>query len=69
MDLVRGPEAIKITAAFFRQAFPNLHVTAEELNTADETVLVRWTARTRPTDDADGDTFISNQQLLTGITA
>ena len=30
-DLVFGPEAIKISAAFYRLAFPDLHVTVEAL--------------------------------------
>ena len=30
-DLVLGPEAIKVSAALYRVAFPGLHVTVEEL--------------------------------------
>ena len=67
-DLVRGPEAIKVSAALFRLAFPDLHVTVEELNTDDETVVVRWTAQTRGTEDPDGDSLAANQELVKGIT-
>src|SRR5688500_6322882 len=30
-DLVRGPEAIKISVAFYRIAFPDFYITVEEL--------------------------------------
>jgi predicted ester cyclase len=68
-DLVRGPEAVKICAALFRLAFPDLHVTVEQLNTDDETVVVRWTARTRPTEGLEGDSVSASHQLLSGITS
>ena len=30
-DLVRGPEAIKVSAALYRAAFPGLHVAVDDL--------------------------------------
>ena len=50
-DLVLGPEAIKISAALYRLAFPGLHVSVEEISTVEDTVVLRWTARScrRPT--------------------
>jgi hypothetical protein len=68
VDIVRGPEAVKFNAALFRLAFPDLHVTVDELSTDDETVVVRWTARSRPTEDPESDPVTANQQLLTGTT-
>ena len=47
-DLVLGPEAIKISAALYRVAFPGLHVSVEEISTVEDTVVLRWTARTAP---------------------
>lgn len=44
-DLVAGPEAIKMSAALYRAAFPGLTVTIEELTADDHTVALRWTAR------------------------
>jgi hypothetical protein len=44
-DLVRGPEAIKISVAFYRTAFPNFHITMDELTAKRDAVLLRWTAR------------------------
>lgn len=44
-DLVLGPEAVKVSAALYRVAFSGLQVTVEELNAVDDTVVLRWTAR------------------------
>jgi predicted ester cyclase len=44
-DLVRGPEAIKVSAALYRAAFPGLHVAVDEVEADGETVVLRWTAR------------------------
>src|SRR5919109_2020826 len=47
-DLVRGPEAIKISVALYRTAFPDLQITVEELIAEGETVVLYWTARRTP---------------------
>ena len=44
-DLIRGPEAIKIGVAFYRTAFPDLHITIDQLTAHRDAVLLRWTAR------------------------
>ena len=44
-DLVRGPEAIKVSVAFYRAAFPNLRITVHNLIAQGETVGLHWTAR------------------------
>ena len=44
-DFVRGPEAIKISVALYRTAFPNLHITVDALTAKRDAVLLRWTAR------------------------
>lgn len=43
-DLVRGPEAIKISVAFYRTAFPNLQIAIDGLTAKRDAVLLRWTA-------------------------
>jgi hypothetical protein len=43
-DLVRGPEAIKISVAIYRTAFPNFHITIDALTAKRDAVLLRWTA-------------------------
>jgi hypothetical protein len=44
-DVVRGPEAIKLSVALYRTAFPGLHVTVEDLVADDHNVALRWTTR------------------------
>jgi hypothetical protein len=69
-DLVRGPEAIKISAALFRLAFPGLHVTADvQASDADDaTIVVRWVARTEPLDRPEGHAVDGDRPPFTGIT-
>jgi len=55
-DLVRGPEAIKISVAFYRTAFPGLQITIDELSAKRNAVVLRWTARSE-----------TSQDTLTGI--
>jgi predicted ester cyclase len=43
-DLVRGPEAIKVSVALYRRAFPHLRVDVEDLVADGDIVVVRWTA-------------------------
>jgi hypothetical protein len=44
-DFVRGPEAIKISVAFYRTAFPNFYITLDKLTAKRDAVVLRWTAR------------------------
>jgi len=67
-DLVLGPEAIKISAALHRLAFPDLCVVVDELTTDEDTVMLRWTATRAAADRIDGGTSASEQGSLTGIT-
>ena len=67
-DLVFGPEAIKISAAFYRLAFPDLHVTVQALTTKEDFVMLCWTAWRSSTDESEDGTFTESQRLLTGIT-
>ena len=46
-DLVRGPEAIKVSVALYRAAFPQLRLTVLDLLTDGQTVAVRWSVRGR----------------------
>jgi steroid delta-isomerase-like uncharacterized protein len=42
---MRGVEALKQTTRMFRDAFPDLHVTIEDLIGEGEMVVMRWTLR------------------------
>ena len=66
-DLVLGPEAIKISAALYRVAFPGLHVSVEEIRTIEDTVVLRWTARTAA-DRQSSSAVGSEPKSLTGTT-
>ncbi len=59
-DLVCGPETVKISVALYRTAFPDLHVTVEDVSAEGETVVLRWTARNRARSGV--------QEALAGIT-
>jgi len=43
-DLVFGPEAIKVSVAMYRTAFPEFHITMEALRATGEIVDLQWTA-------------------------
>src|SRR3954447_20092693 len=53
-DLVRGPEAIKITVALYRTAFPGLHIIVEHVIAEKALVVLRWTARSTPLNELTG---------------
>lgn len=65
-DLVAGPESVKLSAAFYRLAFPDLHVTVEWLAANVDTVVVHWSASRDPP-GADG-AIAAGQRLLRGTT-
>src|SRR5919206_5003434 len=43
-DIVRGPEAIKVSVALYRAAFPRLFISIDGLEEDGEMVDVRWAA-------------------------
>lgn len=47
-DLVRGPEAIKISVILYRTAFPSFQISVDELTAEQDMVVLRWTARRAP---------------------
>ena len=67
-DLAHGPEAIKISAAFYRLAFPGLCLVIEDLRTDANTVVLHWTARSRPGGRTAGSNLGSTEKSLKGIT-
>jgi hypothetical protein len=62
-----GPEAIKISAALYRIAFPGLHVNVDEVSIVENTAVLRWTARYSPDRRSMGG-LASKTRWLTGIT-
>jgi hypothetical protein len=65
-DLVRGPEAIKVSVALYRTAFPDLQITVNDLTADRDTVLLHWTARGTPAVDRSGGASTSTVGTLTG---
>jgi predicted SnoaL-like aldol condensation-catalyzing enzyme len=66
-DLVRGPEAIKISVALFRTAFPELHITIDRMVADGDSVELCWVAQTAsetPVSGGDG----GRHETLTGTT-
>ena len=49
-DLIQGPEAIKISVAVYRLAFPDLYIAIDTLRSDDDAIVVRWTALNRASD-------------------
>ena len=49
-DLVSGPEAIKISVALYRKAFPDLHVSIDALGHDGDLLVLDWTASNRRRD-------------------
>lgn len=67
-DLVRGPEAIKVSVTLYRLAFPDLHIVVDALSTKGETVVLHWSARRRFPSRSGGSSPATPPELLTGIT-
>jgi len=67
-DLVRGPEAIKVSVALYRAAFPNLWITVHELIAQGETVALRWTARNTESDERTALAPSTSRGTLAGMT-
>jgi len=56
-DLVQGPEGIKFSVAFYRAAFPTLHVAVDDLSVDNDAVTLCWTARGQASIDATAGTL------------
>ena len=67
-DLVRGPEAIKVSVALYRAAFPGFPVAVDELRGDGETAVLRWTARGRHRNSRGGPVAAAGRGSLTGTT-
>ena len=47
-ELICGPEAIKLSVALYRSAFPTFLVVVDELTTAEDAIVLRWVAHRQP---------------------
>ena len=64
----RGPQAAKEQATMYRTAFPDLHVTIDEMIAEGDKVVTRWTARGTHKGDLMGIAPTGKQVTITGIT-
>jgi len=67
-DVVRGPEAIKVSVALYRTAFPGFHITVEAMRATGEIVDLRWTAHGGPPAGQAQDAPASHGDMLQGTT-
>ena len=67
-DLVRGPEAIKVSAALYRRAFPHLQITMDELYAEGDRVVLSWVARSTGAAEVSGSALHEPHGTLTGKT-
>jgi predicted ester cyclase len=65
---VKGPEGLKESARGYREAFPDLKLTVEEIVGEGDVVALRWTARGTHKADLFGIAPTGKQATVTGIT-
>lgn len=46
-DLIRGPEAVKLSVVLYRRAFPDFQITVDEVTTDKGAIVLRWMAHGR----------------------
>jgi len=68
-DFGRGPESEKKRATLYRTAFPDLHLTIEDVIAEGETVMTRWSCRGTHKGDLNGIAPTGKQFTISGVTA
>jgi steroid delta-isomerase-like uncharacterized protein len=66
-DFGRGPDSEKKRASLYRNAFPDLHLTIEDVTAEGETVMTRWSCRGTHKGDLNGIAATGKQFTFTGI--
>jgi steroid delta-isomerase-like uncharacterized protein len=67
-DVGRGPESEKKRATLYRNAFPDLRLTVEDLIAGGETVVARWSCHGTHKGELDGILPTGRQFTITGVT-
>jgi steroid delta-isomerase-like uncharacterized protein len=67
-DLGRGPESEKKRVTLYRNAFPDLRITIEDMIAEGETVVTRWSCRGTHKGDLSGIAPTGKQITISGIT-
>jgi steroid delta-isomerase-like uncharacterized protein len=66
-DFGRGPESEKLRVTLYRTAFPDLHLTVENLTAEGEIVTARWSCRGTHKGDLNGIAPTGKAISITGI--
>src|SRR5688500_18615410 len=67
-DLVRGPEAIKVSVALYRLAFPEFRVAVVDLLAQGQMVALHWAAHRSPGHEGGSGTPDRDPDTLRGMT-
>lgn len=67
-DFGRGPESAKKRATLYRNAFPDLRMTIEDIIAEGETVMTRWSSRGTHKGELRGIAPTGNQVNVSGVT-
>ena len=67
-DLVRGPEAIKVSVVLYRRAFPHFRLTVLDLFSQEQSVALRWAAHRAPDRDPPNGDVAAGEGPLSGMT-
>jgi steroid delta-isomerase-like uncharacterized protein len=67
-DFGRGPDSEKKRATLYRTAFPDLHLTIEDVIAEGETVMTRWSCRGTHRGDLNGIEPTGKQFAISGVT-
>ena len=67
-DFGRGPESEKKRATLYRTAFPDLHLTIEDVIAEGETVMTRWSCRGTHKGELNGVAPTGKQFTISGMT-
>jgi steroid delta-isomerase-like uncharacterized protein len=67
-DFGRGPDSEKKRASLYRNAFPDLHLTIEDVIAEGETVMTRWSCQGTHKGDLNGIAPTGKRFTFTGVT-
>jgi steroid delta-isomerase-like uncharacterized protein len=67
-DVGRGPESEKKRVTHYRNAFPDMRLTIEDIIAEGETVIARWSCRGQHKGELNGIAPTGKQVAITGVT-
>jgi steroid delta-isomerase-like uncharacterized protein len=67
-DFGRGPDSEKKRASLYRNAFPDMHLTIEDVIAEGETVMTRWSCQGTHKGDLNGIAPTGKRFTITGVT-